>query len=496
MMQGGRVPASVQGLFLFDALHGWGPDETAKLLVARLNGELAQLHKIAAPGDQLAWLQKSGFRFRGFAGSKSYQATYKKLEKPLQNWFAAHAAELGGVDSCVYRTLAANYLDRAQLPSGTSHEKVVGTHLQGALDPKPADVTGCKPTPAQPVPAKKAGVLARAPTAGWGGATKGPPNRAVRTTKGTSIRRVPVKGIASGLGGAGDALVLIPEWLPAGKAQVLFHLHGHQWPGYGIGYERAEDETTFRIEQALDQFSADKKRPIIAVLPQGGSLSEFGKDAKELDADTYVQQALAAVPPDQWPSGSAPQPGGVILSGHSGAGGRFASMFGTAKMPGRLESFLSFDTINGKTGQRVSEIETGNEYKQHVAFILAKLDADLKLVKGGGRDEELAAKLTLEGFRFRGFFTGSPNLKDDDLDPKARAGYADRYFRLGQQIDAWFAAHETELGGKGSKVYAALRANYTIQAAGTEHMQMMGGVQERGGQWRHENLRAALGSVR
>jgi phosphoenolpyruvate carboxylase len=37
-----------------------------------------------------------------------------------------------------------------------------------------------------------------------------------------------------------------------------------------------------------------------------------------------------------------------------------------------------------------------------------------------------------------------------------------------------FDTHAAELGGKGSKVYAALRANYTIEPAGTEHMKMMG----------------------
>ena len=41
-------------------------------------------------------------------------------------------------------------------------------------------------------------------------------------------------------------------------------------------------------------------------------------------------------------------------------------------------------------------------------------------------------------------------------------------------VDGWFAKHAAELGGTTSKAYAALRANYTIEAAGTEHMQMMG----------------------
>ena len=87
---------------------------------------------------------------------------------------------------------------------------------------------------------------------------------------------MPIRGVASGLG-HGNAVVLIPQWLPEVETvEVLLFLHGHKWPGYGLGYEKADDESTYRMEQALDQFAASK-RPIIAVLPQGGSLSEFGK---------------------------------------------------------------------------------------------------------------------------------------------------------------------------------------------------------------------------
>src|SRR4029079_1017411 len=152
----------------------------------------------------------------------------------------------------------------------------------------------------------------------------------------------------------------------------------------------------------------------------------------------------------------APGAGGVILSGHSGAGGRFADMFGTAKMPSRLEGFFSFDTINGKTGQKVSEIVTGNEYKQHVKFILARLDADLALLSAerkataGKKEDEiqaaLAAKLVREGFRFRAFYTEAPHVRPDGtFDPTATAVYADRYFLLKGHVDAWFDTHAADL---------------------------------------------------
>jgi hypothetical protein len=347
-------------------------------------------------------------------------------------------------------------------------------------------------------------------TAGWGGVGPGSPNAKTRTTKGTSIKRVPVKGIAGGRD-EGNAVVLIPEWLtPSKTVEVLFHLHGHLYPPWGTGYENAEDESLYRIEQALDQFKAPK-RPIIAVLPQGGTRSEFGSAAPDITADVYILRAIAAVPEDEWPNKTVPRAKGIILSGHSGAGGRFADMFGTEKMPGgmagypgHLESFFSFDTINGKVGQKVKEIEEGPEYKAHLAFVIGRLDNALRTItaakKSGQKDAQIETKIVEEGFRFRAFYTGTPSLKRGDpttLNPDAEAVYADRYFKLARVVDDWFDAHATELGGKGSKVFKALRANYTIEPAGTVHMKMMGGLPGRKptDPWTHENMRSALGGL-
>lgn len=526
LMNSDRMPASVHGLFLFDAMHGSGPNMVWKFLKSRLDDELAHLHDIwalrnaaskpeAIADEQTDWLRQSGFRFRGFASAKSYAGFYNSTLVPLlKKWFSDHEAQLGGTSSRVYQMLSSNYVEHAADAAGTEHEQILGgidsggkrehenlltalKQLHGAAVP---DLKAFSRTPAQPPPK----------TAGWGGVGKGSTNAAIRTTKGTSIKRVPVKGIAGGRG-QGNALVLIPEWLtPSKTVEVLFHLHGHKYPGYGVGYENAEDEGVYRIEQALDQFK-DAKRPIIAVLPQGGPTSEFGDAALDVNAGVYILRAIAAVPVDEWPNKTVPQAKGIILSGHSGAGGRFAGMFGTEKMPGgtagipgRLESFFSFDTINGKDGQKVREIEDGPEYKAHLAFVMGRLDADLQTIKAakaaGQKDTQLEATLGRDGFRFRAFYTGSPKLKRDDpkaLNPDATADYADRYFKLARNVDAWFDAHATELGGKGSKVYTALRANYTIEPAGTEHMKMMGGLPGRKSTdpWTHENLRTALAGL-
>ena len=53
-------------------------------------------------------------------------------------------------------------------------------------------------------------VLQRAPTVGWAGVDPGSTNLTTRTTTDTSIKRVPVKGIASGRG-PGNALVPSPS---------------------------------------------------------------------------------------------------------------------------------------------------------------------------------------------------------------------------------------------------------------------------------------------
>jgi hypothetical protein len=564
MLKAGILPATgpraVQGLLMFDALHGWGPGAVASFLTGRLDTELAHLHGIwrakngsatskAIADDQVDWIRQSGFRFHGFASTGYFNRYDTKLKPKIAAWFTTHAEELGGADSAVFKALSANYLDQAVVAAGTTHERIMGgtvddtgaranQHLLEALAapsaPKGTRVPA-QPAPVKAAPKKRAPAKAVAktpartrrlsrdpkttppPTAGWAGVAKGSTNAAPRVTMGTSIRRVPVKNIAAGRG-AGNALVLIPDWLPAVKTvEVLLHLHGHEYGSFPAGYPGAEDESLYRFEQALEQFSTDKKRPIIGVLPQGGTRSQFGHDTSDFNAGVYIQQAIAAVPPDQWPSGSAPAAGGVILSGHSGAGGRFASMFDTAKMPGgtkdvpgHLEAFFSFDTINGKDGQKVSEIEDGPEYKAHRAFALARLDADLQMLQAagakGGHEKDplvqasLAAKLAAEGFRFRGFYRGSPNLKKDDptkLEPTALADYADRYFRLKGEVDTWFGAHAADLGGKGSKLYDALRANYTIEPSGTDHMHDMGGLPgpKKDSPWTHENLRAALGSL-
>ena len=122
------------------------------------------------------------------------------------------------------------------------------------------------------------------------------------------------------------------------------------------------------------------------------------------------------------------------------------------------------------------------------------------LLDSTGIYERLADKLKREGFRFRAFFSGSPSLKREDpttLEPSATAGYADRYFLLKGKVDAWFDAHAADLGGKGSKLYDALRANYTIEPAGTDHMHDMCWLPgaKKDAPFTHENMRAALGSL-
>jgi hypothetical protein len=308
-------------------------------------------------------------------------------------------------------------------------------------------------------------------------------------------------------GGAdgGRAIVLIPQTLPeADTVEVLFHLHGHTlgYRSHGRRHE-VDDEGIYRIEQQLDAIAsppgAKGGRPMIAILPQGGWYSGFGAGRKAVNVDAYIASALALVPEAVWPRGKRPKAGGVILSGHSGAGSPLGTMFGTADekdpakrlLPEHLEGVILFDTIN-KAG-----ITAGGQFDQTYNFAVHQLDGDLAQLKKieadekakAGTDDQIRIKqvqwLQKDAFRFRAFATHS--------------AYEKSFKALADKLQKeWFDKHEAELGGAKSAVYAALRANYSIAPAGegVEHMQMIGGVQnKKTGKYEHENLKDALSSM-
>ena len=103
----------------------------AQFLTGRLDEELAQLHGIWAAKNATAGDGGGRGRAEDLAPAvrvplprlrrlESYFGRYEKELKPkLTTWFTGHAAQLGGTESCVFRTLSANYLDQSAVPAGT-----------------------------------------------------------------------------------------------------------------------------------------------------------------------------------------------------------------------------------------------------------------------------------------------------------------------------------------------------------------------------------------
>jgi hypothetical protein len=302
-----------------------------------------------------------------------------------------------------------------------------------------------------------------APSSGW--------NKAATTIAG--VRRIPIEGIAGGNTAKNEqaatkeaadnrAIVLIPASLDTSKpVEVLLHLHG-----YNVGYRQrktqGKDDATLapgtvrdvesdRIEQQI----AASKRPIIGVLPQGTARSGFGN----LNADAYVTAVLKALTAaGAWGEGvAAPTVGRVILSGHSGAGGRISEMMdepGAPRLPSKLAEVALFDAINGPDELRIV-----------TAWVLQHLDHDLAALTSLGAASNLVtpdqAAYLQKSLRFRAYYTSSD--------------YRTRHEKLQDSIDRWFTANAARLGGSGSTLYIQLYDHYrTMPVHHGDHNVIMG----------------------
>ncbi len=301
-----------------------------------------------------------------------------------------------------------------------------------------------------------------------------------RTGRDVSVPAVPVRDVTPetpGTGTAGRAIVLVPQALPAGLAEVeiLFHLHGHNigYRGRGPhGQGAPRDTERDRIEQQLSA----SRRPMIAILPQGGFASDFGRSGHAVNVGTYIDQVFALIPPSAWPPGPVPRRGDVVLSGHSGAGEPLSTMLraGPAMLPVRIEGLFLFDAIND---DRVE-----GEYGAVRDWLHRQFLRDLRQLRTELQPVEW---LQQRAFRFRGVYTGG--------------GYERRYRALADEIQGWLnlAADRRQLGGRGSALFRAMRDNYRIVPAGqVDHEHMLGGRTDRAtGARRDENLGAALSQL-
>ncbi|TMC62713.1 MAG: hypothetical protein E6J16_11060 [Chloroflexota bacterium] len=230
------------------------------------------------------------------------------------------------------------------------------------------DITGKSAVPASPSAApvqrdKKADTAPpppAKPSLGWD--DEGP-NKAGAELVNGQVWRYAVKGLAPPVA---EAIILVPAIInermkadPKFGVDVLIHLHG-----YGIGMHA---RTPAREKAAGRQLPADVKpgqtrdvaldrledqlgllaqeRAIVAILPQAQAYhSEFGE--AEFDRAGLVTNVFKAL--DKLGI-AMPTPGGVILSGHSGAGRTFSKILGKEaqrQANQQLEELILFDAIN------------------------------------------------------------------------------------------------------------------------------------------------------
>jgi LAS superfamily LD-carboxypeptidase LdcB len=237
--------------------------------------------------------------------------------------------------------------------------------------------------------------------------------------------------------------------------EVLVHLHGH-----GIGFRTQTKQLLKDVRHAgtkvgevrdvvIDKTEAQlaaSGRHMVAVLPQGGTHSEFGAN---FDPKSYSEEAFTRlVAMGVWKQ--APAVDGVVLSGHSGAGATFAAtMGGQAQRPGYLREVIMFDSINGS-----------GELKAIAGWLRRQLGSDLTALKAAASAED-RQQLLSAGFRFRGYF--SHNWI-----------YPVMYAKLEAQLNKWFQDHDAALQGLG--VAGQLRQNYLpiIDAGEVAHERIMG----------------------
>jgi hypothetical protein len=218
------------------------------------------------------------------------------------------------------------------------------------------------------------------------------------------------------------------------------------------------------LDQAEQQLQDSGLTQLVIVLPQGGLRSQFGDAANAADyVKTVVDELLADklwLDATQTPVTTAPQTGRITMAGHSGAGATLGGMAANAAVrithPGSKDAenprslppggdLVIFDAINGS-----------NELSGYQAWVTARLDLDLRMLKSKPDDDAKLSYLAAAP-KLRGFYTD---------------GYKSNYLALEQTIREWFKRHAGELGPSAR----CLRANFMLTYAGGEHEELMRGV--------------------
>ena len=331
-------------------------------------------------------------------------------------------------------------------------------------------------------------LLARA--GGWHGVGKGSPNAAEQTVddkaSGKSARRIPIDGIPQGnaeddldktasselvdkgkdtehtvnhkvsertseSATGGKAIVVIPTGMPLEGAtvDVLLHLHGHT-----TGYRKNGGTTRDLGVEQIEQQVAASSHPLIAVLPQGGFHSAFGKAGQSFDPSAYLNSVWDILTKlGVWTK--PPTRGGLILSSHSGGDVPLETMLGSsnAEVAGAKGLFL-LDTMYGKA-----------DANRVISFVTTRIARDLDHIKSLPDDKARLAWIKAEGFRLRGAHSGGH--------------YKPQMKQLKDAVDAFLADSETvaTLGAAGTPLHDAYAANLVIddaKASGDDHDSFVG----------------------
>jgi hypothetical protein len=346
----------------------------------------------------------------------------------------------------------------------------------------PAAKTTATASKAQPPPVKAAAPAPTQTPAAAPNKAGGVVDESVATAQG-AVHRLTVDGVTKGFQGLkkkkregeptpGEAVVLVPRSVAgASQVEVLVHLHGH-----GIGFRKQTAALLKTVRQAgtkvgesrdiaIDKTEAQiaaSGRPMIGVLPQGGTHSEFGDN---FDAKAYAEDVFKQLK-DQKYWAKAPEISGVVLSGHSGAGETFRQMMGgEAHRPEFLREVIMFDSINGS-----------GELTAIAGWLERQLDADLAGLKAAPSAKERSDYLATS-FRFRGYYSHPPGAHTDWKNRKTKKGYwpyLDLYPQLETRLEKWFNKHDGELQRLG--VAGQLKQNYLplIDAGPVGHEQIMG----------------------
>lgn len=318
---------------------------------------------------------------------------------------------------------------------------------------------------------------------GWKGSAPKTPNAGEMTvteaTSGRSARRIPIEGIPQGTvkddadevaltttpdktkpketvdhkvseftsetSAGGRAIVVIPTGIALSKdtsVDVLLHLHGHT-----TGYRRNGRSTRDLGVEHIEEQVASSSHPLIAVLPQGGFHSWFGRTGKSFDPTAYLDSVWKILG-DAGAWTEAPKRGGLVLSGHSGGDAPMEDMLGKGEASGKgevagLKALFLLDTMYGP-----------GDADKVIRFLRFRLGHDLEHIAALPSDKDRIDWIRASGFRLVAKHSGGH--------------YKPQMQKLAAAVAAWRAEPETvkALGAAGTPVSDAVAANLVIDPPG------------------------------